>query len=548
MSVAKVTVRDMVDTFEATSNIESPETVKISPKVSEVVDSITVHEGDSVHRGQVLVRLDDTDIQAMVRKAQADLAEAKARYVQAQVTQNPVNVGVTATIAQQVAAVSSATAGYNQVKQSYDATIAAADAAVTDAQGRIDVAAAGVSNAQAQIRSAQANLDDQTSKLTRLETLFKQKFYRRTGCRRPTGPGERAARQQGAVANAMLLSAQAALDSAKAQKNAASQQASIARDKGKADIDAAQAVLVQARASLTNARANTAQKPAYVANLQALAAATQSAQADLENAKAQLAQTVLTAPIDGVITSRLQDPGSMGTPNQPILNLNSIHSVWVNMPVPEEQIAHTTLGIPVNVKVDSLPNISFTGDIVQINPAADPTSRLFTVRIAVDNSRGLLKPGMFARTSFVTQRLTNVTAIPPEGVQTADDGSTFSWVVGDDQTITKTPISVGENNSGLVQVTTGLDPGERVITAFNGNLKDGQKVVIAGHKRTKGPAGSAGGSYGGEPATPASPNAPGSPSPAGAPAGAGPPGGGGGHHHHHKNAEGASDSAGSPPA
>jgi len=133
---------------------------------------------------------------------------------------------------------------------------------------------------------------------------------------------------------------------------------------------------------------------------------------------------------------------------------------------------------------------------------------------------------------------------PLEAVQTADDGSLYVWVVDDTMTISKVPVSTGETANGFTVITDGLNLGEKVVTEFAGNLKDGQKVSLGGHKKSKAPNGGAAAApdYGGPPAAPGTLGTPASTEPPASGAS------GGKHHHHHHSQNGAEPADGSSPA
>jgi len=94
VSVASAERRDLESVFAATGTLEAPLNVKISSKVSGRIEALQVHEGDRVRRGQVLVRLDGSQIEADVRRAEAAVAEANYRLAQAQLNQGPTTVNV----------------------------------------------------------------------------------------------------------------------------------------------------------------------------------------------------------------------------------------------------------------------------------------------------------------------------------------------------------------------------------------------------------------------------------------------------------------------
>lgn len=478
VAVATASVRDIVHTYEGIGNVESPANVKISCKITGRIDFLQVQSGEPVKQGQVLVRIDPSEIVAQVNQQRAAAAEAQFRLTQAQITQNPTNVSVNTQISQQAAGLNSAQADYNQVVQNYKEQVASAQSAVTDAQGKVDSATAMVGNAEAAIRSAQANYDNATTHYSRYNDLYKQGYV----AAQDVDDARTAMNVQKSsvdVANAQLRSAEAALNSAKAQLQATQNAARMVVNTGKANINDARAKEDQARAALVYARSNIAQKPAYVQNLAALRATVAAAQAQLKNAEAQLSSTVITSPINGFVTARYTDPGSVATPGQPILNLVILRKVWVTVPIPEEVSRRVYPGQPVNITFDAIPGRTFTGKISEINPSADPLSRQFAARIVLDNPQSLIKPGMFARITLSTERIPNAVVVPREAVQQGPDGTTV-FVVNADGKVEQRSVTLGASDTNNDQVTQGVQPGEKVVTLSAIPLKEGQAVRVGG--------------------------------------------------------------------
>lgn len=466
VSVAPAQIRDIVQTFEATGSVEAPLNVKISPKVTGRIDYLNLHEGDPVKKGRVLVRIDPSEIEAEVRQQQAAVAEAQYRLAQAQLTENPTNVSVLTQIRQQKAGASSAAADYKQVRENYQAQIAAASANVNDAQSRVD-------NARAAINSAQANLDNAKTKYNRMLGLYNKGFI--------AAQDVDDAKATVAVQQANLEVAQGQLKSATAQKQAAEQQASIVRTKGTADIEASRARMVQAQASVDYANANSAQTAAYKQSISALKATVDAAKASLAGAISKRSDTVLVSPLDGYVTGRYADPGSIAAPGQAILAVQFMRQVWVTIAVPEEITTKLHIGRPARIKLDAYPGRSFTGSIIQINPAADPQSRQFTVRVIMDNSQKLFRPGMFAHVSLETGRVPRTVAVPREAVQQGDMGS-FAYVVDSMNKIHRQPVTTRSSDADWIAVE-GLNAGDKVVTMSGVPLKDGQKISTGHHRR-----------------------------------------------------------------
>jgi multidrug efflux pump subunit AcrA (membrane-fusion protein) len=152
VQVVTATRQDVVKRFEAVGSVEAPFAVDLSPKVSGRLLFLQVREGDRVQAGQVLARIDPAEVEAEVRSKQATLAQAESRLAEAELTRNPTNVGVTAEISRQRAALQTAQAQSRQASADVGAQLGAARSAVTEAAGRVAAAEADIASAEATIR------------------------------------------------------------------------------------------------------------------------------------------------------------------------------------------------------------------------------------------------------------------------------------------------------------------------------------------------------------------------------------------------------------
>lgn len=461
VAMAPVQVRDIVRVFEATGSLQAPLDVKIAPKITGRIDYLEVREGDRVSKGQVLVKIDSSDVEAQVQEQMAALAEAQYRLAQAQINQAPTDVAVNTQITQQKAAVTSADADYNQAKKTYDAQLAAANASVTDAQSKVD-------NANASVKSAQANLDNAQARYDRVKGLFDKGFV--------AAQALDDAKAAVAVQQAALEVAQGQVKSAMAVRDAAQQQLKVVKAKGEADIEAAHAKLVQSQASLEYAKANTSQKSAYRQSIAALKASVAAAQAALDSAKAKRRDTVLVSPLDGYVTGRYSDPGAIASPTQPIISVQFMKQVWVTVPVPEEVCAKLHIGDPGTVRLDAIPDRTFEASIIQINPAADPESRQFTVRLIMSNGSGELKPGMYAKVAFATERIAGATVVPREAILRDREGA-YVVTPGNENKAEQVRVSPGAEDEDYVSIGDALAPGRKVVTMSTMPVREGQMIV-----------------------------------------------------------------------
>ncbi len=474
VTLAVAAPKTLTRTLDTVGSVASPYNVKLAPKVAGRIDFLTVREGDKVKAGQVLVRINGSEIEGQVLEQRASVAEARSRLAQAQVTQGSTDVGISAQIRQQAAALSSAQADLAQVSQNYSSQVASADSAVTDAEARVASARALVESASASVESAQANAANAQSKYERTDNLYKQGFI---SAQDVDDARTLVQVQQGAVkvSQKQLSSAQSALNSALAVQKSAEAQAAIARRKGKSDIAVAESKVRQARANLDVASANRSQAPAYQANLAALRASVAAAEGQLRQAEARRADTILSSPIDGTVTSRSMDPGAIASSGSQILTVEFLDWVYVTATIPIEQTSAVVSGMPATITFDALPGQTFSGNIAQVNPSADAQSRQFGIQIRLENLDHRLRPGMFAKLNLVLSRVDALVTVPREAVKQVGD-TYHVFTVDSDSTAHDQVVTIGASDSQSIEIKQGLKAGDKVVSLSYQPVKDGQKI------------------------------------------------------------------------
>jgi RND family efflux transporter MFP subunit len=265
----------------------------------------------------------------------------------------------------------------------------------------------------------------------------------------------------------------------------------------KVKVAEAESQLKQAQAGLEKAkldydRADTLYKKESLTKIDFDGARAQldNAQALVDGAKAMVADanlalkdSVLTAPLDGVVIKRLVEVGSLVGPGTPAFVLADLKSLKAVFGAPDVLLPQLKIGMPLTLSTDAFPGI-FIGHITSIASAADPRSRVFDVEVTFPNPGLKLKPGM-----IVTVKLANTH--PPEGVpvvpmasivrsQTKPDG--YAVFVVDDEggksLCRSRDITLGTALNNAIIVTSGLHPGERVITSGATLVRDGETVEI----------------------------------------------------------------------
>ena len=215
----------------------------------------------------------------------------------------------------------------------------------------------------------------------------------------------------------------------------------------------------------------------------ALAAAEQQVRASVASetrARTLEAYTRMTAPFSGVITRRYVDPGAMvptGTSSQalPVVRLSHDERLRLVVPVPESAIANIRRGSRVAVRVSSL-NDTFSGSVARFSSRVTEQTRTMDTEIDVLNPTHALKPGMIAEADIILERRDNVLVVPHQAVITPAT-SPRVYTVDEAKRVAIKPVKLGVEEADRVEITDGLQDGQIVIVAGQGQLRTGQLVA-----------------------------------------------------------------------
>jgi len=455
--------RRIVQRLQGVGSISSPEILEVSPISAGRIDYLEAREGDLVTPGELLLKIDPSDLQGAMLQQQANLAEARARLSQAKLTQNSTSVGVKSQIQLQKATLTSDKANLALTQQNYDAEVEGAQAQVTAAQS-------GVANAQAALDKENANLRNTQLTYDRTLNLFKQNFI--------ASQDVDNAKTALDVEKGSVGVAKAQLDAANAQLKSQQTNLSIAKSKGLADIAAAKATVVEGQANLRLAEANKSERPAYQENLNALQSEVNSAADQLTQAQARLAATMIYSTVKGTVTARKADPGDLATPGSPVLEVQFLDWLYVTSTLPIDFSTQIHAGQIASITIDGLTGKTFTGPIININPAADPQSRQFGIKVRLDNKDHIVRPGMYGRVSIITSQVNATVVVPHEAVQTNSGSAPTVSVVDSSGVAHIRKVTLGASDDQGVQITSGVQVGEQVVVLTYNALKDGQKVKV----------------------------------------------------------------------
>jgi HlyD family secretion protein len=184
-----------------------------------------------------------------------------------------------------------------------------------------------------------------------------------------------------------------------------------------------------AQAALDSARRNLGQTGIQT---QTVAAAKGTLEAQLGQVKllqTEIDQTNLTAPFDGVVTQRLLDPGAFAGPNAPILQVSQIDTVYVNVNVPDENLAYVHKGTPVTFTTSSAPGKTFHGSVYDVNATPTSGTLSYRARLVQPNSDDTLRGGMLVTVQIVKERHANTIIVPRTAIIQTENGASVFTVV-----------------------------------------------------------------------------------------------------------------------
>lgn len=190
----------------------------------------------------------------------------------------------------------------------------------------------------------------------------------------------------------------------------------------------------------------------------------------------------ILAPQNTVVTRRHIEPGEAVQQHDTLFELAAMDELVVRPGLPEVDVVHLVPGQLVTVRLDALPDELFAGTVRRIFPAADTSSRLVTVEVALPedaDARGV-RPGYLARLQFDVDARVDVLALPTPSVG-SDDHGYYVYMV-EDERLARRSVEIGINRGGWTEITGGIEPGEVVLASNPIDMREGQQVRIVEHR------------------------------------------------------------------
>ena len=171
----------------------------------------------------------------------------------------------------------------------------------------------------------------------------------------------------------------------------------------------------------------------------------------------------LTSPLGGTVTARFAKVGDVVDVKDVLFEVASLDIVWVEGGAYQSDIPLVAAGQPVEVRTTAYPDRVFDGTVESVNPLLDEHTRKAQVRVLIDNADGALRPDMFAQMSISIQQEQAAIAVPSAALQD-DEGEAIVFVKTSATQFERRKVAVGRRSSRFVEITSGLEVGELVVS------------------------------------------------------------------------------------
>jgi RND family efflux transporter MFP subunit len=532
VKVATVEVDTVEDASEFVGTLEAKRSVNVRPEIEGRVAEIFVEAGEFVREGQPIARLESEQLQAELRRAEANLSRARSQLAELQAGPRQEEI-------------SAARARLNQERANLERLQAGPRREeVTSARARVDRAKAQLAELQAgsrveEIAEAQARLEEAEARLadarsgSLLEEIAQAKSQievrqAELELAKDRVERNRELREEGAIPELDFQeyikeeqAAEARVNEAKGrveqlEQNRRSQiqrleatveqqrQALLRLENGtrpeeiarsKAEVAEAESNLSQlvngtrpeeiaeAKAQVAEAESDLSQllngtRPEEIARAEAEVAA---AIAEVESYRARLNNAEVLAPFSGVIGDVPLKVGDFANKGDTITTLTENQELELRLPIPMEKQSELQLGLSVEV-TDAEGQSLGSGRITFISPTVSD-SQTVLAKTTIDNRQRELQSGQFVRARVIWDRRQSV-VVPMTAVNFLGQ-ERFVFVAlgeGEEQKATKVPVKLGLIKGDRAEIVGGLQGGEKLIVSGIQRLKDGDDIKVVGNR------------------------------------------------------------------
>ena len=193
-------------------------------------------------------------------------------------------------------------------------------------------------------------------------------------------------------------------------------------------------------------------------------------------ASLELDYTQVRAPIDGVIAERFVKMGNTISEGDALFRVTSLDPLVAYLHVPEREYRNIVAGQPVGIEIDALRGETIIATVSRVSPIIDPQTGTFKITIEISDEKRRMKPGMFGRIGVIYDVHENALQIPRSAL-VEDEGAASVFVVDGDRAVRRA-VDTGYGNRGMVEIVSGLQEGDQVVTVGHASLKQDSRVSV----------------------------------------------------------------------
>jgi HlyD family secretion protein len=455
-------VTNIQESVTASGNIDSNEYVSLSFQKSGTVQSVNVKVGDAVYRGQTLASLNNSDLEAQLQGAQADVLAAQANL---QTLQNGATSQTLAVYNQSVS-----TAGLALSTSIEDSYLKAGDAILNKSDSLFQNGASanptiliptdsysigltlnndrvGISTRLAQWK---ADLTGSTTASNNLITESSNDLsFIKNFLDQMTTETTRLTTGNSGLAQSQISTYVATINAAESETNAALTEFNGAVQAYKTSND--QLAVISASSTPENIQAQQAQVSKTEANVAAI--------------ESQITDGSLTAPFDGIVASVNPKVGQAYSAAVPAIDLVSAGNYKIDLMIPENQVANIEVGDPATLSFNASSDLTATATVASIDLAPTVTNGVSAYKTTL-NLNGLdsrIRAGMTANATILGRTAENVIAVPSSAI-IAENGGDFVLVQNGGSNYSQQKVEIGISGGGYTEITSGLSAGTLVAT------------------------------------------------------------------------------------
>ncbi len=245
------------------------------------------------------------------------------------------------------------------------------------------------------------------------------------------------------------------------------------------DFDAAEVALAQVRSQseVAQRQLGDLKRIGEKDTLKSASGQLTAARAKYHSAEAQLSYSEIRSPVNGVVTDRPQYAGELATANQPLLTVMDTSRLIAKAHVAQSEAAVLRVGNSAALHVAGLEE-PLAGHVTLISPALDPGSTTIEVWVEARKPNPALKPGMTVELSITGRSAKDALVIPAPSLFKNDEGATYVAVASSDNHAQLKTVEAGIRAADLVQILSGLQEGEPVISSGGYALPDKTQIKI----------------------------------------------------------------------